>query len=302
MRRPSRSARRPIPSREPCLLAAGLAAAALLAAGTGAAPQFASSVSLVEVYATVSDRAGVPVTGLQSADFEILEDGRPQAIQAFAAGDFPLSVALAIDHSASMAGSRLRAAASASRRFLTRLRREDQVMILGVSSDVTVLTPLSRDRAAHARAIDGLRPWGATSLNDAIIAGIGLIQPARGRRGLVILSDGEDRYSEAQPHDVLAHARRADVLVYPTAIGRRAPAIFAELAALTGGRSFHPRNEKGIDRALDEIATELRTQYLLGYAPSREGTAGQEGGWHSIEVRVRGNGLRVRARDGYFGH
>jgi len=287
--------------RHPLLLAAGLAALVLPAAATRPLPQFASAVNLVEVYATVTDRAGAPVTGLTSADFEVFEDGRPQAIQVFAAGDFPLSVALAIDHSASMAGSRLRIAAGAAKRFLERLRPEDQVMILGVSSEVTVLAPLSRDRGAHARAIDGLRPWSATSLNDAIIAGIELIQPARGRRGLVVLSDGEDRYSEAQPHEFLDRARRADVLVYPIAVGRRAPALFAEAAALSGGRSFRPRDEKEIDLALADIATELRTQYLLGYAPARRGPAAQEPGWHSIEVRVRGSGRRVRARDGYFG-
>jgi len=301
MRRRGQSGLPSFPARGAWLLAAGLAAAVLPRAGTRAAPQFASAVNLVEVYATVSDRTGAPVTGLGSADFEVLEDGRPQAIQVFAAGDFPLSVALAIDHSASMAGSRLRAAAGAAKRFLARLRPEDQVMILAVSSDVTVLAPLSRDRAAHMQAIDGLRPWSATSLNDAVIAGIDLIQPARGRRGLVILSDGEDRYSEARPQEVLARARRADVLVYPIAVGRAAPPLFAEVAALTGGRSFHPRDGKAIDRALTDIASELRTQYLLGYAPARHVPASPEARWHSIEVRVRGSALRVRARDGYFG-
>ncbi len=91
-----------------------LAAIALPGAGTRAAPQFASSVSLVEVYATVSDRSGAPVTGLGLGDFEVFEDGRPQAIQVFTAGNFPLSVALAIDHSASMAGTPLRVAAAAA--------------------------------------------------------------------------------------------------------------------------------------------------------------------------------------------
>ena len=301
MLRPSQSARPFLPLPGSLLLAAVLAASGLPHNGTGAAPQFASSVNLVEVYATVSGRTGAPVTGLAAGDFEVFEDGRPQAIQAFSAGDFPLSVALAIDHSASMAGRGLRTATGAARRFLDRLRPEDQVMILGVSSEVTVLAPLSRDRAAQARAIDGLRTWSATSLNDAMIAGIELIQPASGRRGLVVLSDGEDRYSEAQPHEVLARARLADVLVYPIAVGKSAPPLFAEIAALTGGRSFHPRDEKAIDRALTDVALELRTQYLLGYSPARQAAAAREAGWRSIEVRVRGNGLRVRARDGYFG-
>ncbi len=301
MRRRSQSGLPPFPEQGALLVAAWLSAVVLQAAGTRAAPQFASAVNLVEVYATVSDRTGAPVRGLGSADFDVFEDGRPQTIQAFAAGDFPLSVALGIDHSASMAGSRLRLAASAATRFLGRLRPEDQVMILAVSSDVAVVAPLSRNRAAQARAIDGLRPWSATSLNDAVIAGIDLIQPARGRRGLVILSDGEDRYSEAQPAEVLDRARRADVLVYPIAVGQNAPALFAELAALTGGRSFHPRDGEAIDRALADIALELRTQYLLGYAPARHAPASPEARWHTIEVRVRTSGLRVRARDGYFG-
>ena len=94
---------------------------------------------------------------------------------------------------------RLRVAAGAARRFLNRLRPEDQVMILGVSSEVTVLAPLSLDRAAHARAIDGLRPWSATSLNDAMIAGIDLIQQARGRRGLSSCPTGRTDTARRSP-------------------------------------------------------------------------------------------------------
>ena len=109
-------------SRDWLLLAVLLAAIVLPGAGTRAAPQFASSVNLVEAYAMVSDRSGAPIIGLGPGDFEVLQDGRPQAIQVFTAGDFPLSLALAIDHSASMAGTRLRVAAGAARRFLNRLR------------------------------------------------------------------------------------------------------------------------------------------------------------------------------------
>lgn len=274
---------------------------ALACSAAVAKAQFASSVDLVEVYATITDRTGAPITGLRAEDFTVFEDQRPQGIQAFAAGDFPLSIALAIDHSASMAGSRLRLAAAAARRFLERLRPEDQVMIVGVSSEVEVLAPLSADRARQGRVIDLLQPWSTTALNDALIAGIDLIQPARGRRGLIVLSDGEDRYSEARPDAVLARARRADVMVYPIAIGRRAPDLFAEIAALTGGRSFRLEDAGRLDQALSDIARELRHQYLLGYAPARPGAGANESGWHSIEVRVRRNDVRVRARDGYYG-
>jgi Ca-activated chloride channel family protein len=98
---------------------------------------------------------------------------------------------------------------------------------------------------------------------------------------------------------VLARARRANVIVYPIAIGRERPRLFAELAALTGGRSFHLRDGKGLEDAVRGIAEELRFQYLLGYTPSRPITAGRNE-WRSISVTVNRPELRVRARDGYL--
>ncbi len=288
------------------LLPAAVLLAAFLLSPVGAwvlsawSPQFSSSVNLVEVYATVTDRQGAPVTGLQANDFEVLEDGQPQRVEAFAAGDFPLSVGLAIDYSASMAGERLPLVKQAARTFLAELRAEDQAMLIGISSDVEVLAPLSTDRLSQTRAIEGLYPWGTTSLYDAIIEGIGLVQPGRGRRALIVLSDGEDRYSTAGPDQVLAAARRASVLVYPMAIGPKRSSLFPELAVLTGGRSFHVRDPKRLQQALSDIARELRFQYLLGYEPART-LSPQPGAWHSIVVHVKRGSVQVRARDGYFG-
>jgi Ca-activated chloride channel family protein len=277
-----------------------------LAGGSGPARQFSSGVNLVEAYVTVTDGSGEPVTGLQVSDFEIFDDGQPQAVQAFAAGDFPLSIALAVDHSASMAGARLRLATAAARSFLGRLRSSDQVMVVGVSSEVEVLAPLSTDRTAQVRAIERLQPWSTTSLNDAIVAGLDLIQPAAGRRGLIVLSDGEDRYSEATPGQVLSSARRAGVMVYAVALGKRLPPLFPELAVATGGRSFHADDPRRLEPVLSQIARELRFQYLIGYAPPDRTTpqppaSEDQPRWHSIQVRVKRPGVQVRFRDGYFG-
>ena len=69
-----------------------------------AASQFASGVAAVEVYAAVTDGKGEPVRDLTAADFEILEDGQPQTVSTFVAGDFPLTVAVGLDRSFSVAG------------------------------------------------------------------------------------------------------------------------------------------------------------------------------------------------------
>jgi Ca-activated chloride channel homolog len=260
--------------------------------------QFAARIDLVEVYTTVTDTSGEPLAGLTRDDFIVTDNDQPQTIEAFAAGEFPLSLAVALDRSFSISSERLSAVASALRGFIGELRPTDQVMVLAIGSETEVLAPLSTEHAKTIAALKGLEPWGTTPLHDAILQALGEIQPASGRRALVLLSDGIDRYSTATEADAVATARRRDVLIYPIALGRTRPPIFAELAAVTGGRSFQSTDQKALERSLSSIAKELRAQYLLGYSPPRP--AGEEAAWHSIGVRVRRPAVNVRARDGYF--
>ena len=274
-----------------------LAAAVSLAATT--AVQFTSGVNVVEVYATVTDATGEPVQGLTRSDFAIRENGEEQQISTFAAGEFPLSVAIAIDRSFSMGGDRLALARSAARIFLGELRPDDRSMLIAVGSRVEIAAPLSSDRRAQFAVISQLDAFGTTGLYDSIVTAIDAIQQAAGRRALVLLSDGVDRYSTASAGQAIEHARRSDVLVYPIALGRARPPVFAELATLTGGRSFYLRDPKTLTETLRGIARELRHQYLLGYSPSRPIVPGRDE-WRAIEVSVSRPNVRVRARDGYL--
>jgi Ca-activated chloride channel family protein len=285
-----------------CITVAARLAVVALAVLAGALPsarQFTSGVNVVEVYASVTDSRGAAIPGLTQADFELREDGQLQQISTFAAGEFPLSVAVAIDRSFSMAGTRLSLARSAAQAFLAELRPQDEAMILAVGSQVDVAAPLSTNRAAQRDAINRLDAFGTTGLYDAIIRAIDEAQPAKGRRALVLLSDGNDRYSQATAAAALDRARGADVMIFPVALGSARPALFAELATLTGGRSYHARDGTALDDTLRTIARELRQQYLLGYTPSRPPVAGSNE-WRSITVVVKKPGAQVRARDGYL--
>ncbi len=251
------------------------------------------------MYASVLDAQGNPITGLRQEDFELRENGERQTISNFTFGQFPLSAAIAIDRSFSVAGNRLSLAKTAAQAFLAELRADDEAMIIAIGSEVEVVAPLSVDRGAQRDAIDRLDAFGTTGLHDAIIAAIDAVQPAKGRRALIILSDGDDRYSHASAADALDRARRSDVMVFPVAIGRTRPPLFAELATLTGGRSSFARDGSGLADTLRGIARELRQQYLIGYAPTRPPVAGSNE-WRSITVTVKRPDVRVRARDGYL--
>jgi Ca-activated chloride channel family protein len=280
-----------------------LAVATLLASPCAArvetqTPQFGTSVRVVEVYASVTDPKGEPIRGLRRDQFRVLEDGRPQEIGTFIEAEFPLSVAIAIDRSWSMKGERLAAAKEGARTLVAELRPDDRAMIVAVSGTVDVAAPLSGDRQAQQAVIDALDPWSTTALHDAVVASIDRIQAGSGRRALVLLSDGSDRYSQMDAAAVLDRARRSDVMVYPVAVGRTRSTLFPELAAVTGGRSFQANDRAAAAAAARAIARELRTQYLIGYTPARPRTEGV-GEWRSIRVEVEAPGARVRARDGY---
>ena len=264
-----------------------------------ASSQFASSVSVVEVYASATDSRGEPVTGLTQHDFELSENGVPQPVSVFAAGDFPLSVAVAVDRSFSMAGTRLAVARSAARVFLGALRPQDEAAVLAIGSEVDVVAPLSTDREAQYAALARLDSFGTTGLHDAVVRAIELTQAARGRRALLLLSDGADRYSRISAEAALEGARRADVMVYPIALGSTFPSFFQQLAALSGGRAFHIRDARQLADTVRQVARELRFQYLLGYTPQSL-PAGGTSEWRSITVTVKKPGVTVRAREGYL--
>jgi Ca-activated chloride channel family protein len=275
---------------------------AMLWAQEGAVPRFSSSVQAVEVYATVTDRAGEPVTGLRAGDFQLDDDGQPQAITTFAEGAFPLTVALGVDRSLSMAGEPLRLARRAAESFLRQLQPGDRSMVVAIGAEADVVAPLDASRDTQLEAVRSLDAWSTTALRDAIVKTLDRLAPEPGRQAFVVFSDGTDRYSDVSAAAMLERARTGSALVYPIVLGRAPVSVLSDVARLTGGRTVALRDARGLEAALGSIARELRHQYRLGYAPAATADPGR---WHPIRVRVRDEGARgwrVRARDGYVAH
>ena len=263
--------------------------------GRGAA-QFATTTELVEVYATVTGPEGQPVRDMRQGEFVVLEEGVPQVISTFAAGEIPLTMAIAVDRSFSMGQRRLELARAGAQSLVRALRPDDQLMILAIGSTVETVVPLGDPGEAASRALLRLDLWGTSPIGDSVVASLDAIDEGRGRRALVLFSDGEERESQQDRTQVLQRVRRADVLAYPVAIGRDAPPLMADLAAVSGGRLVRARSRDDLGRGVAGIIEELRSQYFLGYSPA----PGRPAGWRRIEVRTSREGVTIRARQGYM--
>ena len=266
-----------------------------LAAAQG--PAFTSRVDAVRVDVLVTD-SGRIVRDLAAPDFEILDNGVRQQVELVTFERLPLKIVLAFDVSGSLAGERLRNLRSAGFALIDQLEADDEAALVTFSHVVTLGSPLTTDRARMRAALESAAASGRTALVDASYAAMVLGEADAGRSLLILFSDGVDTASWLQPDLVLDTARRSDVVVYSVSTGSLRRAGFAsELASLTGGSFLQVDSTKNLGAAFLRILDEFRQRYLVSYTP--RGVS--PGGWHRLEVRVKGRRATVRARPGYLG-
>lgn len=294
--------------------------------------------NLVIVPVSVTDTKGEPLLGLDIKDFRLEEEGRVQEITQI--GDpeqVPLEIAILLDISGSV-NARIEFEKEAAARFLRQvLKPTDRATVFTIS--ITPRMELQRASAEAAavklKSIQATK--GPTAFFDTVVEAARYLAqstPARHRRVIVVISDGEDNYSErikAAIGDTSQAQRNATPQTQATVYGRaqaaverevqRAEAAFysinpsgqalklniisqraqdgmARLANATGGNSFVPERLEDLDGVFRQIASELRSQYLLQYYSNDQR---QNANFRRISVGVPTRpAARVRARQGYY--
>jgi VWFA-related protein len=288
------------------LLAAALAAGAVLLGAQERRPPLRSSVELTVVTATVRDAEGRLAKGLPREAFEIYEDGAPVAVAQFTHERVPLGLGLLLDVSDSMFGRKIRDAQDAVERFLLKmLAPTDAFFVMAFNHEARLLFGWKESPDRVHDALARLKPTGSTAIYDAISAAMPFIDNRpRERAAIVLISDGEDSASEISLHDLRPALLRSDAFVYAIAIDSRDNQAIAnrlnigalnDITNQSGGRTEVVRSSADLDTATTNIAEELNSQYVLGYSSPNPG----DGRYHSIRVRVKHEGYRVRARNGY---
>jgi Ca-activated chloride channel family protein len=294
------------------MLLAGLGVMALGGAAGLAAPQipsgrtFRSAIELTTVTATVVDQDGKLVTGLPQDAFEVYEDGELQTVTQFTNERVPVSLGILLDVSDSMFGQRIHDAREAVERFISELLgRGDEFSILAFNHQQHLLAGWTSDQRIVSQALQPLRPTGSTAIYDAVMTMLPVVDIRhRQRAALILVSDGADTASDVALRDVRSALLRSDAFVYAIAIDaidpkpiniQINPSALREITDQSGGRTLVVRGAADTTQALEEIATELNSQYLIGYTSPK----GSDGKYHRIRVRVRDADYRVRARNGY---
>jgi len=292
----------------PGLLALGACLLLAPSAGRSAQPVFRGTTDVVSLTVTVVDRDGRAVRGLTASDFEVREDGAPQAIGLFARAEqtdvIPLHLGLMLDTSGSMDRD-IDLARTAAIRFFNRLGEAEDVTLVAFSTEVRVTKYRPADFPRLVERIRLGEPEGMTALHDALGVYLDGASAGDGRTVLVLYTDGGDTRSAMSYREVLDLVRASDVTIYVVGFLERLPSRerfeqqvrLQRLAGDTGGIAVFPLSMRDVEAAYDRIAAEIRGHYTLGYI-STDTTA--DGRWRDVEVRVRQGGVNVRSRRGYF--
>jgi len=258
------------------------------------APTFTSSTRLVTVAVSVM-RGGEVVTGLTRDDFQILSNGQIKPIVQFTSEPGPVTTALLVDASGSMAVNRAIGPAVAGVQDLLRGLddTQDRAGIFTFERTLTMRHDFGPISPTLMATVSDTHAFGSTSLFDAILStSRALAADGAARRAVVVYTDGVDTSSVQPSVDVSAHVAAIDVPVYVVAIGAAPEAGLDAVAHDTGGQLFTVTPGAPMQKARTSIITQLRQHYLLAFEPD------VRPGWHRLSVRTRPNHT-VRARAGY---
>jgi|SRR5579859_610628 len=269
-------------------------------------------VNLVNVYVTVTDAGGSPVGGLTKDNFILKEDDQDQKIAVFDRESAkPISIALAIDTSLSTRHDLPLEQASAKRFAHAIIRPVDAMSVYGFNEIVNESTRgYTSDLKRIDDAIEHIHLGAATALYDAIYLTSRTLDKRRGRKVIVLITDGGDTVSKVDYKEAVRAAEEAEALVYSIIVvpiensaGRETGGEHAliQLSEDTGGRYYYATSTAQLDTAFRKISDELRTQYLLAYYPAQRTSFSE---FRRIQVNVAGvadaPAFKVRHRAGYY--
>jgi VWFA-related protein len=262
-------------------------------------------VQLVELFTSVVDGRGRPVEGLGRNDFKVYEDGTEQEVRRFElVKDVPIYAGVLLDTSGSMGdqgGAKLEAAIRGALSFFEDvLTPKDRAAVITFADQPNLAVRFTNQQEVLAGGLAGLKAEGDTALYDSIVYGLYYFGGIKGKRAILVLSDGKDQGSKYTYQEALEYARRSGVSIYTIGIDLDdfdTRTKLQKLSEETGGRTYFVGVSGDLTKVFEEVEKELRSQYLLAYQSSNPS---REEKFRAVEVKVARPGLEAKTVRGYY--
>jgi Mg-chelatase subunit ChlD len=263
-----------------------IAGSALAPAQEDTGLTFRSDTREVLLHATVVDRKGAFVTDLPRDAFKVFEDGVEQKLKVFRREDVPVSMGLVVDNSGSMRRKRKKVEDSALA-LVKASNRQDEIFIVNFNDVAYRDADLTSDVKKLEEGLSRIDAKGGTAMRDALTLSMDYIK----EKGNTL-------------EKLLSKAQRSEVLIFAIGIlneedrrlAKRAQRALELLTKQSGGIAHFPKDVESVEEVALQIAKEIRSQYIIAYAPTKP----DDGAYRQIKVTVKGNGLTVRTRSGYY--
>lgn len=272
--------------------------------------------NLVSLDVTVTDQSGQPVYDLKQDDFTVFEDKVKQELNAVTREEVPVSFGLVIDTSGSMR-ARLQQVSDSAMLLVKTMREKDEAFVASFKAEPELVQDFTSDRRDLEDALNELYSSGGTSLLDAIIATADYAQQKakQRRKALIIITDGLEKNSSVKEKEVIEALKEDEAQIYLVGFideddneksffnkspAKKARELLSRLAGDSGGRAFFPKEISEMPAIAEQIAKDLRTQYVVSYYPSN---INKDGSFRTVKVVVDQKGgrkLTARTRQGYY--
>lgn len=267
---------------------------------------FTTGIRLVQLYCGVFDKRGRMVTDLPRESFKVYENNVEQTIRIFRREDIPISLGLVIDNSGSMRTKRQKVEA-ASVRLVKTSKRNDEVFVVNFNDDAYLDQPFTSEISKLEEGVARIDSRGGTALRDAVSMSIDHLK-AEGKKDkkvLLVVTDGNDTASMGITLEKLVEkCEKSGVLIYAIGIlgeedrreAKKAKRALDTLTKASGGASYYPDSAAEVESIADQVANDIRNQYVIAYSPANQNL---DGTYRRIKVTA-GNRYTVRTRSGYY--
>ncbi len=262
---------------------------------------------LVVLHCSVLDRAGKLVTTLPQNAFKVMENNVEQPVKLFRREDVPVSIGIIIDNSGSMRDKRQRVEA-ASVQLVKASNRQDEVFVVNFNDDAYLDVPFTNQIAKLEEGVARIDSRGGTAMRDAISMSIDYLKQEgkKDKKVLLVVTDGNDTASTGITLEKLVEkAQKSEVLIYGIGLlsqeesrdRKKAQRAIDALTKASGGASYYPGDVSEVEHIAEQVAHDIRNQYVIGYSPINQNL---DGTFRSIKVTTSGGRYTVRTRTGYY--